>query len=464
MKYLLYICTLFFAFNACRPEEEIISEQQVRLRFEKDTVSFDTLFTSEQSITQRIKVYNPARTAVVLDQVALQNGSNSPFTLYVNGRPGKAFGEQLLLGGDSLLLLLEVSLSPTTDTLPYLAEDVLQITNQGLQQEVPVLAYGQNARFIKDTVLACNTVWDSPLPYVIEKSVTVDSLCTLTISKGSSLFFKPGASLYVKGTLLAVGDTATADRILFRNHRLDSYYKDQLGQWGGISFLPGSSGNQMLYCTIRNAEKGIQLYTPDDNQQADLELGYCRIENSLEGGIICYNSDLWAYNTLVNTAAGYTVANLAGGNYVYQHCTFANYFLKREGIPALYLSDHAVLPAGEEERANPLRVVLVNTIVWGNLSSGNEIRLDARNLNQVDIEFKNNLLRSTETSWSGSDNIFDKEVFFPEFTNTLLYDYRPDSLSPAIDAGASIGLEDDLSGKARDEKPDIGALEYIKTK
>lgn len=457
MKNLLFICALLSAFVACQPEEEIFAEESVRLWFEKDTVSFDTLFTAEKSITQRLKVYNPAGKTVLLERIALKGGAQSPYTLYVNGRAGKEFGEQLLLGGDSLLLLLEVSLPQTLDTLPILVNDFLQVSNKGLQQEVPVVAYGQNARFIADSVLACSTVWDSPYPYVIEKSILVDSLCTLTIAKGSRVYFKPGASLIVKGSLRAIGDTAEVDRILFRNHRLDAYYENQPGQWGGIHFRPGSADNKLLYCTIRNAKRGIELETPDDNQQPDLELGYCRVENSFEAGIICYNSDLLAYNTLVNTAAGYTVANLAGGNYVYQHCTFANYFLQRQGLPVLLLTDGG---GRAEEDVNPLHVLMVNSIVWGNLSRGNEIQLKAQDLNKVDVVFRNSLLRTTEDTWQGNGNIFGTEPFFPGFRNTLMYDYQLDSLSPAIDEGASVGLEFDLRGLLRDEKPDIGAFEY----
>ena len=445
---------------ACQPQEEIIAEQSVHLRFEKDTVRFDTLFTSEQSITQRLKLYNPGSKTVLLERIALQRGAGSPYTLYVNGRPGKEFGEQLLLGGDSLLLLLEVRLPPTTDTLPYLANDVLQLANKGLLQEVPIIAYGQNALFVKDSVLACNTIWDSPIPYVIEKTVVIDSLCTLTITKGSRLYFKPGAALLVNGSLVAVGDTAEADRILFRNHRLDTYYQDQPGQWGGIKFQPGSTQNRLLYCSIRNAETGIQLHTPDDDQQTDLEVGYCRIENSLQGGIICYNSDLLVYNTLVNTAAGYTVANIAGGNYVYQHCTFANYFLKRQGLPAMYASDYGTLPGGEEA-SNPLQLTIVNSIIWGNLSRTNEIKLDIQDQSKGRVEIASNLLRINDNTWTGEGNILSADVYFPLFKNTTQYNYRPDTLSPAIDAGVIIGREYDLSGVKRDEKPDIGALEYI---
>lgn len=458
----LFLCLILATLSmlACQPQEDIIAADAVRLQFDKDSVVFDTLFTTEESISRRLKVYNPSRNTVLIERIDLEQGADSPYRLYVNGRPGRQFGEQALLPGDSLLLLLEAHLPRTDDILPYLAQDALVFTNKGYRQEVPVVGYGQNARFIGDSVLACNTVWDSPLPYVIEKSILVDSLCSLTINKGSRLYFKPGAYLYVKGSLTGEGDSAAADRILFRNHRQGQNYENQLGQWGGIVFLPGSKGNRLRYCNIRNAEYGIYLGTPDDDNEPDLRLEYCRIENSLIAGILCYSSDLLAHNTLVNTAARYTVANLAGGNYSYQHCTFVNYFTQREDVPALLLSEYVELDDGTKI-SEPLHLRLENTIVWGNLNSSSEILVAKKDGGHITIEAGHNLLRTSESSWEGNGNILGRELNFPRFRDRSLYDYRPDTLSPVIDMGRPLGYAYDLKGKQRDSLPDIGAYEYI---
>lgn len=461
MKELLLVLIVVAGLGlACQPEEEILAGEAVQLLFEKDSLQFDTLFTTEKSITRRLRVYNPAQKTVLIESIFLQGGQQSPYSLYVEGTAGKAFGEQPLLPGDSLLLLLEARLPPTADTLPYLANDALVLINKGLRQEVPIVGWGQNALFLGDSVLACNTVWDSPLPYIIEESILVDSLCSLTLAKGSRLYFKPGAYLYVKGSLLARGDSPVEDRILFRNHRRDPLYENQPGQWGGLIFLPGSRDNKLLYCDIRNAEYGIYLGTPDEDTEPDLELGYCRIENSLLGGLVSYTSDVLAYNTLVNTSAQYTVANLAGGHYTYEHCTFVNYFSKREEVPALVLSDHVELDDGSLLTA-PLFVEMENSIVGGNLRSPDEILLDKAGAAPVELSFSHNLLRSTLESFSGNGNLISSERFFPSFRSIPDYDYRPDSLSPAIDAGLLPGRAYDLQGKLRDSRPDIGAYEYF---
>lgn len=444
---------------ACQPEDEILAEKAIALQFDKDTVHFDTLFTGELSITKRLRVSNPSGKAVLIERIELSNGDQSPYLLYVNGRSGKQFGQQQILAGDSLLLLLEARLPETTHTAPYLASDLLVLENKGLRQELPLVGYGQNALFVGDSVLSCNTSWDSPLPYVIKKSVLVDSLCTLQVSKGARLYFKPGAYLYVKGSIHAEGDTAKADRILFRNHRLGKAYENQPGQWGGIIFLPGSKNNRLLYTNIRNAEYGIYLGTPDQDDEPDLELGHCKIENSLYAGIICYTSDLLAYNTLVSTSARYTVANLAGGNYRYQHCTFVNYFTRREPVPALLLSDYVVLE-DETEISENLNFSMANSLIWGNLSGSSEVVLDIKQAEQLHIAADHNLLRTSDDLWQGNGNILGTDLGMPRFEDPFSYDYRPDSLSPARDAGLSLNLPHDLEGIPRDEKPDMGAFEY----
>ncbi len=430
--------------------------EAVSLRFETDTIAFDTLFTTEQSVTRRLRVYNPSRKTVLIDYIGLAKGSRSPYTLYVNGVAGKEFGEQHLFGGDSLLLLMEAKLPRTADTLPYLAGDMLLVNNRGLQQEIPVIGYGQNARFVSDSLVVCNEVWDSPFPYVFTNSVLVDSLCSLTIKKGVKLYFKPGASLYVKGSLIAEGDTAHHDRILFRSHRMGEGYNNQPGQWGGIVFMPGTRNNLLNHVTIRNATYGVYLNAPDDNEEPEVVLGNCKIENSLWGGIVCFNSDLKAYNTLVHSAARYTVANLYGGNYTYEHCTFVNFFSQREASPVLYFV-YGQNPPG------PLKVRLVNSIVWGNGFQADEISFDGGNVENVQIEHFNNLLRTTDSFWQGNENITGRDVQ-PKFRANYLYDYSPDTLSPVIDAGFPLGYERDLRGTRRDNKPDIGAYEYIPAK
>jgi hypothetical protein len=47
----------------------------------------------------------------------------------------------------------------------------------------------------------------------------------------------------------------------------------------------------------------------------------------------------------------------------------------------------------------------------------------------------------------------------PLFVDPSLLNFRPDSLSPLINAGMRLGILEDITGKKRDDKPDIGAYE-----
>jgi hypothetical protein len=460
---LTYLILLLLSAFACVPEEEVVQHEAVGLQLSTDTVFFDTLFTTERSVTKRLRVFNPGDKTIVLESIALAGGAESPYTLFVNGRKGKSFGEQRLLGGDSLLLLLEAQLPPSSSSEPVLVSDAVVLINRGYRQEVPVVGWGQNAQFIGDVVLSCNTIFNNTTPYVIEKSVLVDSACSLTIEKGVRLYFKPGAFLYVKGTLIAEGDSSKADRILFRNHRLDLQYENQPGQWGGIIILEGSTNNYLRYCDIRNAEVGIRVGTPDDNDEPDLWLENCRLENHLQAGILCYTSDLVAVNTLVSNCVGPAVANLAGGNYRYTHCTFASFFTGQRDAPAAIFADNTVLDNGEVLVAS-LTLVLQNSIIWGNLSAANELLVDNSGGAASVLQLEHNLIRSNNNAYAGDGNILDTSLGFVKFQNIGAYNFRPDSLSPAVNAAKPLGVALDLSGKTRDSQPDIGAFEFIPKK
>ncbi|NJO89524.1 MAG: hypothetical protein HC831_11680 [Chloroflexia bacterium] len=132
-----------------------------------------------------------------------------------------------------------------------------------------------------------------------------------------------------------IAEGTPEERILFRNERLDPLYENIPGQWGGIIFLEGSRDNHLNFTTIRNAINGIRLGTPDQDTIPDIILQNIIVENMSNTGILSFTSDLYAENVLVNNCLEFNCANVAGGNYTYKQCTFANfcfYFLLRKRI------------------------------------------------------------------------------------------------------------------------------------
>ncbi len=459
------VCITILGFWACTPQDEIIINEAVSLQFSTDTVFFDTLFTNELSVTKRFRVYNPQNKAVIIDRLNLQEGASSPYTLKINGREAKDFSQIQLFGKDSLLVLVEAILPRTEDIAPYLASDFITVENKGLVQKVPVVGYGQNANVLGGIVLDCNTTWSTSLPYVIEESVLVEENCLLTIEAGARIYFKPGAYLLVEGTLLAEGDSALTDQIIFRNFRLDPAF-DQPAQWGGLYFRPGSLGNRLRYCQIRNAITGIQLGEPlKEGTRAELSLENCRLINHFTAGILAFGSELEATNTLVANCLGPGVATLAGGNYSFIHCTFANYFrgsVSRE-LPTAFFSD--IFQGQDIDTGEPLSLVsnlnltMLNSIVWGNLFEEEEWTLDGSGGQQITLQVERNLIRTT-ADYLTPTNLTSLDRDFPQFIAPAELNFMPDTTSPARNAGLDLGIPKDLYGAERDAQPDIGAIEY----
>lgn len=453
---------------ACQPQEEQFTfDTSSGLRFSQDTLFFDTLFTTLGSVTKRIRVYNDSENAVSISSVALEEGSNSPFSIFVNGLAGPAVENVRILGNDSILILAEVTIDPQDQNLPFLVTDRINFTTNGNAQDVDLVAWGQDANFLRDSVLACNTIWTAERPYVIYNSVLVEEGCNLTIEPGTKIFNHNGSFIFIGGALQALGEPD--NRITFTNDRFDEAFENAPGQWGGIVFLQNSKDNSIDYADIRNANVGIYLGTPDDDADPDLMLTNTRIENiggnaaipSIDSlvqpgyGILAISSDLYAKNVLINNCQINVAAHLAGGNYTYEHCTFANFsfdFFRRE--PMLVFSDNLII--GNTLLTDDLQLSMTNSIVWGSLSE-ELLFSDSEDAAIFDITFNNNILKTNFIDL-GTNNFVED----PRFFDPGEYDYSLDTLSPAKDAGVSIGVLLDHDGKVRDDMPDLGAFEREK--
>ncbi len=215
---------LFLGFlAACKPQEESITfESDAFLRFSTDTVFFDTVFTQIsteiRNVTKRFRVYNDNDNAVRVSEISLTGGNNSAYTLFVNGRPGSSFADTRILGGDSILVLVEVSIDPQDASLPFVVEDQVNFNTNGNQQDVKLVSWGQDANFLRDSVLACNTRFTADKPYVIYNSILVDTLCNLTIDPGAQIFSHNGSFIFIRGSIDVQG--SAKDKVLFSNDRL----------------------------------------------------------------------------------------------------------------------------------------------------------------------------------------------------------------------------------------------------
>ncbi len=456
MKHHLFL--IFFIFSAaiysCEPEEQILTfDPEAKLRFSADTVLFDTVFTAVPTITKRLKVYNDNSGALSISKIYIGGGERSSFNIGVNGFESHEFSEVRLLRGDSMLILIDARIDPLDENLPFVVEDSILFETNGNSQAVILAAWGQDAHYLQDSVLACNTTWTAERPYVIYNSVLVDSLCTLTIDPGTRIFSHKSSSVFIKGSIQAIG--TSEDRISFLNDRLDEKFQNAPGQWSGIFFLEGSMGNKISFTDIRNSEYGIWLGTPDNDTIPDLTLESVRIENTSRSGLIAFTSDLVATNCVFNNAGEFVVGNFAGGNYQYNHCTFANYsFIFFRENPLFAVSDNLVLADGNII-AGDVNLKLNNTIIWGGFADEILLNNDGGKIFQSDIGFS--IIRTTFEDLDINNNQLNVD---PLFINPFEYDFHIDSLSPAINTAIDSGILNDFDGISRDSIPDIGAYEW----
>jgi hypothetical protein len=204
----------------------------------------------------------------------------------------------------------------------------------------------------------------------------------------------------------------------------------------------------------------VRVGTPDKDTIPDLVIRNSRIENTSIGGIVAYSSDVMAVNTLVNTSIGFNVGNFAGGNYIYQYCTFANYPLSFfQESPSVIFTDNVTL-VNDEIITEAIQLHLYNTIIWGNLME--EIYIDTSGGSEFNLNSYNSIFKTSLNIFEGSGNHISTDTEFMQFEDYGNYNYTPDSLSPAIDNAKQTNVKIDLFGYERDSLPDIGAIEYLK--
>ncbi|QHT69499.1 hypothetical protein GXP67_24060 [Rhodocytophaga rosea] len=439
---------------ACTPDEEIITtDANARLTFSENAVVFDTIFSGIETITRRLTVYNPNKKALSIDQIYIGNSSESSYDIIINGRPLADAGNIRLLGGDSLLVLVKARITPRNDTLPFVVYDSLMFETNSNVQNIKLLAWGQDAHFIryKDT-FNCNITWVPGKPYVLLDSMVIKPGCTLTINPGTQVYSFTKAHLIIQGTLDVQG--TPQQPVIFADFQ--KLKENAPGQWGGIVFEPSSTNNHIYGAEIRNATIGLDVRISDADTLPDIKVENTIIKNMLETAVSALNSDISLTNVVLTNCINTLFAGQGGGNYSFRHCTLANYNYEfgRE-LPAIVMNN--TYRANDKEITNPLKWNLQNSIIWGNLLG--EILFSINPAIDFEVASSHNILKTQiQTIFQGNNNLLNVKDK-PLFADPTILDFMPEPLSPLIDAGRNIGVVNDVTGKERDETPDIGAYE-----
>jgi hypothetical protein len=465
---LIIALSFLFVLPSCRKEKFLTSGGE--LRFSVDTLSFDTVFTSLGSFTVGVKIFNPQDQKVTIGSVRLASGDTSFFRINVNGKPGNAVSNIEVAAKDSIHVFATVKIDPRNEDNPFVITDKLIATLNGKDFSIPVIAYGQDANYIVDSVIKQSQTWSDKKPYVIIHNALVDSNVTLTIPAGCKVYVHADSRLYVKGTLKVKG--TKQDSVVFQGDRLDRDYFGYEGypaEWGGIHFGMYSYGNEIEYAILRNCGNhtgnglpfAIQLDPDllDDPDTFQLKLKNTIIENSIGYGILSFQGSLKAENCLVTACGAQALAIVQGGYYDISNCDFVIYstdkvtHVKEPSVAVLNYFD----VGGGQYIASDLQASLRNCVIYGSLED--EAFFDRVEQYKYDVKLVNCLLRKKEAipSFVTQTNCIINQD--PQFNDVGKWDFRFKEGSPLKDAGVP-AVSVDLDGKVRDDKPDIGCYEF----
>ncbi|WP_299253136.1 choice-of-anchor Q domain-containing protein [uncultured Cytophaga sp.] len=441
MRYcsLCFFIILVLHFFGCKPKDEELSNNvSNRLSFSEDTIFFDTLFASVGSITKRLIVYNPNKNKIRVSSIILAGGSNSPYSIIVNGRSGPLVSDLEILGKDSVYVLVKVLINPSNQNMPFLVSDSILFNTNTNNQKILLETYGQDAHFYKKTTLPCNTTWTNDKPYVLYDTIQIGIGCELKIEAGCKIYMHNAAAINVKGRLTV--DGTKTDSVLIASDKLDASAKADLGQWGGIIFQTTSTDNRISWTTIRNATTALKLFSVvDADTIAELSLDHVSILYTSKGLIDAATVDLNGSNILLSNSP-YAALKHLGGCGVWKHCTFVNYstrFVREE--PCLVLGDNA----------SSLKMYVFNSILWGDKTD--EILATNTPALFVQSSIWKSAFLGTHSTILNAD---------PLFKNSTLFNFQLKDTSPAIDLCLPVGISDDLIGTPRDANPDAGAYEF----
>ena len=465
-------------FYSC--EDDLFSSDPEKvLSFSTDTLTFDTVFTTIGSTTEKLMVYNPNNRALKISSIGLAGGAKSQFRINVDGSlsADNHFSDIEIRAKDSMYIFVEVTVDPRDVNAPVLVADSVIFRINGVEQKVRLEAFGQDMILFRNKLILNDTTLSADKPYLIYGNLTVDSAKTLHLPAGCQLYFHNNANLIVRGNLRAEG---TFDKpVLLRGDRLDKAkflypvpYNYVAGQWGGV-YLLWNKGNHLLRnVNINSGYVGIYMNNSDRNQLPELRIENCRIHNFVYYGLVVQNANVQVMNTEISNTGSYSVY-LSGGKHVFLQSTIANYYNSSPGRPSSRDKNPAVMIMGLYRTA-PMQTEFRNCIVAGGLET--ELSIVSRFLTQYKAVFSDSYIRRKEAyelsqfqniRWYAQNDTIFKHPFYND-TTSVYFNFTPDSVSPVrglADRTIAAQFPLDLNGANRleDNAPDAGAYEWKPT-
>jgi len=491
------------------------------LKFSKDTVYLDTVFTNIGSSTYTLKVYNRSDKDISIPQIKLGKGENSKYRIMVDGLTGedgsdadsvgdgKIFNNVEILAKDSLFIFIEVTSDvASANPTDFLYTDQIQFSNvAGAPQKVELVTLIQDAIFLypqrfsdghtESLTIGTDEIYGFYLdendhnneyymtkdkPYVIYGYAAVPANKTLTIEAGARIYFHDSSgiivgnngSLHIKG-IKSITD-ALENEVIMEGDRLEPEFSDVPGQWGTIWLTQGSKNNVITNCTIKNSTIGLYVSgnTNLSNTDADLKLMNTQIYNCSNYGILSYTGYIDGNNTVINNCGQYSLCATYGGKYNFIYCTFNNNWTSSKQL-AVYLSDYV---EGANPEIQPLTLAsFKNCIIYG--ANQIEFLVDKHGtdfnyyldhclikFNNISNQYTNNVLYNfNDTNYYKTCRIASNSTIFnPQFKNSSKNQFQPLTVnSGAYQNGVFVSTQQsDILGNTRSAtSPDIGAYNVI---
>lgn len=487
-SYLIFlIVAAVIASWGCRRNLSFANEG-VTLQFSKDTVYLDTVFSGVGSSTYTLRVFNPGDDAVNVDQIALARGAQSYFRMNVNGTSTNEARDVEILPGDSMHIFLEVTAN-AGGVNELLYEDSIIFINKDVKQWVNVVTLVEDAHFIYPTryfadteinysVFSCDTTINgSGKPVVIYGYAVVDAGCKLTIENGARMHFHKNSGLWVfDGGTLHVNPDGNADYdnpVVFQGDRLEPFYRDVPGQWGGalggVFVMGGSTNNIINNALIKNGTIGV-VADSTGSAVPNLRITNTRMFNFSRAAIFGGYGHVEAENVVAANCGLYAFYAL-GGRYSFKHSTFANYWNQSSrSTPAVGLFNFFETSTGGLEVRDIQQAYFGNCIIYG--VNRNELEIAQLPGTTLNYRFNHLLLKAHEDAEERTFDVQDNQLFAdvrlnrdPLFEDVVKNLYAPDSsTSPVIGRGNIPDGSDvflDIRGNSRSPLPDLGAYQYV---
>jgi len=476
-KYIFSIFTVLFIViglltTSCKKDELVDTNPSYKLSFSNDSIIFDTVFATIGSSTRELHIYNTNNSPIEISKIYLTGDSKTQFSINVDGVVGPEVENVRIEANDSIFLFAKVTINPNNQTNPFFVGCDIVFETNGNEQQVNLVAFGQNAHYITPNLPEGNNpfyslvsgVWDDDLPYVVYGYAVVDSLESLTINKGCRVHFHKDALLWVynSASLKVLGEVDSV--VTFTNDRLESFYSDLPGQWRGLFLAEGSFDNVINHAVIKNANLGVQCDRYGNSTNPTLTITNSKILNMSIGGLAGNGTSIVGQNLVFANCAEYAVS-LNGGQFDFRQITIGNYPNSSHSSPSFLLTNffYQRQPDGTWAQAiiDPTTAFVGNSIIYGS----NQDELFFEQLPEgvnFDYTISNSLLRS---NLSNSNHYVDcVKNQDPLFLNIENANYQLDSLSPARKMGVNLDVPFDILGNPRPiENPDIGAyqMDYL---